>query len=592
VVGGNYAVGLVVFAILVVINFVVVTKGAGRVSEVSARFTLDSMPGKQMAIDADLNAGMLDQDEARKRRDEVTSEADFYGSMDGASKFVRGDAIAGILILFINILGGIAVGVGQHGMDFSAAMQTYALLTIGDGLVAQIPALVLSVATAIIVTRVSTSQDIGNQMTEQLFKDPRALLISGTVVLVMGLIPGMPNFAFLAVAGLCFFSAWQLQKRTVQKEMQADSIAPDNVPESKADRDLCWEDVQEVDIVGLEIGYRLIPLVDSKANGSLMGRIKGVRRKLSSELGFLVPSVHIRDNLDLSQSSYRIKILGVAEGEAEIQVDRELAINPGGANTQLQGIPGRDPAFGMEAVWILPAQREHAQSLGYTVVDPATVVATHLSKILRENAAELLGYEETQQLLDRLAQSAPKLVEELTPKSLSMGIVSKVLKNLLREQVPVRDIRTIVETLAAKAAESQEIDVLTAHVRLSLRKTIIQEVFGYGDELPVLTFDAKLEQLLLQAMGEGKEDSFAMEPGLAERMHGAVVKVVAEQQRKGEPAVLLTAPVLRPSMAKLFGTSIENLHVIGFDEIPENRQVRLIASIGNEQLNDTIAHAA
>ena len=591
VVGGNYAVGLVVFAILVVINFVVVTKGAGRVSEVSARFTLDSMPGKQMAIDADLNAGMLDQDQARERREEVTREADFYGSMDGASKFVRGDAIAGILILFINILGGIAVGVGQHGMDFGAAMQTYALLTIGDGLVAQIPALVLSVATAIIVTRVSASQDIGDQLAEQLFRDPRALLVSGAVVLVMGLIPGMPNFAFLAVAGLCFATAWWLRRRHNQ-EPETPQAQQEPAAQSAADRDLCWEDVHEVDVVGLEIGYRLIPLVDSQSNGALMGRIKGVRRKLSTELGFLVPSVHIRDNLELPQSNYRIKILGVAEGEAEIHADRELAINPGSANPQLQGIPGRDPAFGMEAVWILSAQREHAQSLGYTVVDPATVMATHLSKILRENAAELFGYEETQQLLDRLSQSAPKLVEDLTPKALPMGVVSKVLKNLLREQVPVRDIRTIAETLAAKAAQSQEIDVLTAHVRVALRKTIVQEVFGYGDEIPVLTFDAKLEQLLLQALGEGTEDGFAMEPGLAERMHGAVARLVTEQQRKGEPSALLTAPVLRPWMAKLFGASIEHLQVLGYDEIPENRQVRVVASIGNDQVNGVIANAA
>ena len=591
VVGGNYAVGLVVFAILVVINFIVVTKGAGRVSEVSARFTLDSMPGKQMAIDADLNAGMLTQDEARERREEVTREADFYGSMDGASKFVRGDAIAGILILFINILGGVAVGVGQHGMAFSAAIETYILLTIGDGLVAQIPSLVLSVATAIIVTRVSAAQEIGDQIAEQLFRDPRALVLSGAVVLVMGLIPGMPNFAFLSVSGLCFASAWWLHRPGVE-----DSETPEQqqgpAPESSADRDLSWDDVHEVDVVGLEIGYRLIPLVDSKTNGALMGRIKGVRRKLSSELGFLVPSVHIRDNLELAQSSYRIKILGVAEGEAEIHADRELAINPGSANTQLQGLPGRDPAFGMEAVWILPAQREHAQSLGYTVVDPATVVATHLSKILRENAAELFGYEETQQLLDRLALSAPKLVEDLTPKALSMGVVNKVLKNLLREQIPVRDIRTIAETLAAKASESQEIDVLTAQARIALRKTIVQEAFGYGDEIPVLTFDAKLEQLLLQALGEGNEDGFAMEPGLAERMHGAVAKVVTDQQRKGEPSALLTAPVLRPWMAKLFGASIDHLHVIGYDEIPENRQVRVVASIGNEQVNGVVAHAA
>jgi len=592
VVGGNYAVGLVVFAILVIINFVVVTKGAGRVSEVSARFTLDSMPGKQMAIDADLNAGVITQDEAKLRRQEVVQEADFYGSMDGASKFVRGDAIAGILILFVNILGGLAVGVGQHDLAFGEALRTYALLTVGDGLVAQIPSLVLSVGTAIIVTRVSSSADIGEQLSEQLFGDPRALMVAAGVVAVMGLIPGMPNLAFLTVSGLCVAGAvWSARRRRAE---QLDDDAPDAAAPSRpaGEQELSWDDVRPVDAIGLEIGFRLIPLVDSKKDGALMGRIKGVRRKLSQDLGFLVPSVHIRDNLELPQSGYRILVLGVPEGAAEIHPDRELAINPGAASPELQGVPARDPAFGMEAVWITPGQRDHAQSLGYTVVDPATVIATHLSKILAENASELLGYEEVQKLLDRLARSAPKLVEDLTPKALALGTVCKVMQNLLRERVPVRDVRTIAETLAAKAQQSQEIDMLTAWVRVALRKTIVQEVFGFEQELPVVTLDPKLEQMLLHNLGEGGDDGFSMEPGLAERMHTALVKVVQQQQRSGNVAALLTAPSLRPWLAKLFGASIEQLHVLAYNEIPDNRQVRVVASVGADGGPEAIAHAA
>ncbi len=591
VVGGNYAVGLVVFAILVIINFVVVTKGAGRVSEVSARFTLDSMPGKQMAIDADLNAGMLTQDEAKARRAEVVQEADFYGSMDGASKFVRGDAIAGILILFVNILGGLAVGVGQHGMAFGDALRNYALLTVGDGLVAQIPSLVLSVATAIIVTRVSSSADIGDQLSGQLFGDPRALYVAAAVVAVMGLIPGMPNLAFLAVAGACAGAGWWSAQRATRAdagEVEED-VAPAPVP---GEQDLSWDDVRPVDAIGLEIGYRLIPMVDSKRDGALMGRIKGVRRKLSQDLGFLVPSVHIRDNLELPQAGYRIQVLGVSEGEAEVHPDRELAINPGAASPELQGIPARDPAFGMDAVWITPAQRDHAQSLGYTVVDPATVVATHLSKVLAENAPDLLGYEETQKLLDRLARSAPKLVEDLTPKAMTLGTVCKVLQGLLRERVPVRDIRTIAETLAARSGDSQEIDSLLAHVRVALRKTIVQEVFGFAVELPVITLDPKLEQLLLQSLSDNGDDGFAMEPGLAQRVHASLARMAERQQREAQPAVLLTAPSLRPWLAKLFAASIEQLHVLAYNEIPDNRQVRVVGSVGADSATGAIAHAA
>ncbi|MEW8586200.1 MAG: flagellar biosynthesis protein FlhA, partial [Candidatus Thiodiazotropha sp.] len=461
VIGGNYAVGLVVFLILVIINFVVVTKGAGRVSEVSARFTLDAMPGKQMAIDADLNSGLIDQDEARTRREDIAREADFYGAMDGASKFVRGDAIAGILILFINIIGGLSIGMAQHNLDFSTALQHYVLLTIGDGLVAQIPSLLLSTSAAIIVTRVASSQDVGGQIISQLFTTPKALAVAASVLFLMGIIPGMPNFAFLTLSAAAAAGAWMIWQRQLQPAEEPVVQEPVEQPEQ---RELSWEDVQPVDLIGLEVGYRLIPLVDRNQGGQLMNRIKGVRRKLSQEIGFLIPSVHIRDNLDLNPNSYRISINGVAVAEADIFPDRELAINPGQVFGELQGMATKDPTFGLDAVWIDPDQKDHAQTLGFTVVDASTVVATHLSEILQGHASELLGHEETQQLLDMLGRSAPKLVEDLVPKALSLSVVTKILQNLLTEHVPIRDFRTIAENLAEQSQRTQDPVALTAAV--------------------------------------------------------------------------------------------------------------------------------
>src|SRR5579875_119526 len=484
VIGGNFAVGLVVFSILTIINFVVITKGATRVSEVTARFTLDSMPGKQMAIDADLNAGLLTQEQARERRAEVRAEADFYGSMDGASKFVRGDATAGILILLINIVGGFTVGVLQHGLSVSQAAHTYTLLTIGDGLVAQIPALLLSIATAVIVTRVSGTQDMGKQVLKQVFGQPRALAVTAVVLGVMGVIPGMPNVAFLLLAGLCGGAAWMLDRRRRDAEKAAKESADATAnagPAPASERvELSWDDVTAVDTIGLEVGYRLIPLVDRNQGGELLGRIKSVRRKLSQDLGFLVPPVHIRDNLDLGPGNYRISLLGVPVGEAEIHSERLLAINPGRVHGRLDGIPSRDPAFGLEAVWIEPGLREHAQTLDYTVVDAATVIATHLSHILQLHAHELLGHQEVQQLLDRLSAEAPKLVEDLVPKRLPLGVVVKVLQNLLAERVPIRNVRGIVESLAEHASQSQESGALTAAARVALGRQIVQEISGLG----------------------------------------------------------------------------------------------------------------
>ena len=426
VIGGNYAVGLVVFAILVIINFVVVTKGAGRVSEVSARFTLDAMPGKQMAIDADLNAGLCTQDEARHRRAEISQEADFYGSMDGASKFVRGDAIAGILILFINIIGGLSIGVFQHDLEAGIAVRNYTLLTIGDGLVAQIPSLVLSTATAIIVTRVSNSEAMSSQVFSQMFDNPRALIVAAAIMTILGLIPGMPNAAFLTIAAMAAGLAFVLQRKQQQAELV--EVEPEDVEPRPEQRELSWDDVQTVDIIGLEVGYGLIPLVDARQGGELMTRIKGVRKKLSQELGFLIQPVHIRDNLDLSPNSYRISLLGVPMGEAEVQPGRDMAINPGTVYGELSGTPTQDPAFGLEAYWIERAQRDHAQTLGYTVVDASTVIATHLSQLLQDNAHELIGHEEVQELLEVLKRSSPKLVDGLTPKPLELSVIAPCVK--------------------------------------------------------------------------------------------------------------------------------------------------------------------
>lgn len=429
VIGGNYAVGLVVFLILMIINFMVVTKGAGRISEVSARFTLDALPGKQMAIDADLNAGLIDQEQARVRRFEVTKEADFYGSMDGASKFVKGDAIAGILILFINIIGGLSIGMIQYDLGFKEAIEIYTLLTIGDGLVAQIPSLLLSIGAAIMVTRQNTDEDMGQQVIFQLFDNPKALTITACILFVMGIVPGMPHFAFLFLALLASGAAYWLHRKQKTKAENKNLPAKSDV-ETPTQRELSWDDVQPVDVIGLEVGYRLIPLVDKDQGGELLERVKGVRKKLSQDFGFLIPPVHIRDNLELTPNSYRITLMGVAVGEAEIRPDQELAINPGQVYGMIDGERTRDPAFGLDAVWIREDQREHAQALGYTVVDSSTVLATHLSQLLTNNAAQLIGHEEVQNLLEMLSRSAPKLVENFVPDQLSLGVVVKAFHRI------------------------------------------------------------------------------------------------------------------------------------------------------------------
>ena len=583
VIGGNFAVGLVVFAILVVINFVVITKGAGRVAEVSARFTLDSMPGKQMAIDADLNAGLITQEQAQKRRSEIATEAEFYGSMDGASKFVRGDAIAGLIILFINLIGGFAIGMAQHGLSFGEATEIYTILTLGDGLVAQIPGLLLSTATAIIVTRVTggETKDIGEQMQIQMFSTPKALGMSAGIIGIMGVIPGMPNLAFLSFAAIAGGGAYFIWKKEQTTQITAkEETVNQEFEQSEEPTELGWDDVQSVDPLGLEVGYRLIPMVDRGQNGQLLDRIKGVRRKVSQELGFLVPPVHIRDNLDLSPNKYRVLLMGVVMGEGEVFPDKDLAINPGQVFGEVSGIPTKDPTFGLDAVWINPDIQDQAQALGYTVVDASTVVATHISQLIQDYAYELLGHDETQQILDKLKQVAPKLVSDLVPEKVALATVVKVLQSLLMERVPIKDIRTIAETMSDKAPSAKSAADLTMAVRAALGRSIIQSIAGNEGELKVITLDPSLEQLLLQASQGAPEGQLAIEPSLAERLHNTLREETEKLEMVGAVPILLVAPQVRAQLARLFRFSLPNLAILAYSEVPENRQISVVANVG------------
>ncbi|HAU1067140.1 TPA: flagellar biosynthesis protein FlhA [Legionella pneumophila] len=581
VIGGNYTVGIVVFIILVVINFVVVTKGAGRVSEVSARFTLDALPGKQMAIDADLNAGLINQEQAIKRRTEVAQEADFYGSMDGASKFVRGDAIAGILVLIINIVGGLIIGIFQYSMNFNDAVHNYILLTVGDGLVAQVPSLLLSTAAAIIVTRVSSAQNMGQAVISQVFAKPRSLVIAAAIIGLIGIIPGMPHIAFIllsaGLAGIAYLFINQEKVKRDQQDKEQNEFS--QISDSKLS-ELSWDDVNPVDVIGLEVGYRLIPMVDNAQGGILLSRIKGVRKKISQELGFLIPSVHVRDNLDLKPNHYRLSLAGVIMGESMIHPDKWLAINPGQVFGNLEGIPTRDPAFGMDAVWINENQKEKAHTLGYTVVDASTVVATHLSMILEQNSQKLLGYEETQQLLDKLAISSPKLVKELVPDGLTLGMVSKVLQGLLSEHIPLTDIRTIVETLAEYASKSKDTEYLISQVRIALSRLITQKISGLNEELPIITLKPELEQLLHNTLQNSGHGGVSFEPGMADKIQQALIQFAAQQQAKQESSVLVVQPSIRTVLARFVRTISSDFHVLSYQEIPDNKQIRIIGTVG------------
>ena len=578
VIGGSYAVGIVVFAILTIINFVVVTKGATRISEVSARFILDALPGKQMAIDADLNAGLLTREDAKARRQEVREEADFYGAMDGASKFVRGDAIAGILILAINLVGGIVIGLFSHGLSLSESAQVYTTLAIGDGLVAQLPSLLISVATAMLVTRSTGEHEMGESVQKQVFGQQRALTVAASLMALVGIVPGMPNLPFLALAALLGWAAWRMRARAQAPDEAPDAAAPGGSPAgSTAVAELSWDEVRPLEPLAMEVGYRLIPLVDQAQGGQLLARLKGVRRKLTQDLGFLIPAVHVRDNLELAPGQYRLLVHGVPVASGELVPDRELALDPGRVFGPLDGIPGKDPAFGLDAVWITPAQRAHAESLGYTVVDASTVAATHLSHIVREHASELLGHDEVQNLLATLGRSVPKLVEDLVPKLLPLSVVVKVLQSLLADRVPVRQMRQIVEALLEHGAHTQDPAALTAAVRVALGRFIVQEINGMAPELPVYTLAPQLEQVLQDSVsGQGA----ALEPGLAERLHQNLGECVRRQESRGEPAVLLVPGGVRAAVARLVRHSVPSLAVLAYAEVPEDKRLRLVGSVG------------
>ena len=575
-VGGNYAVGIVVFAILVIINFVVITKGAGRVAEVAARFTLDAMPGKQMAIDADLNAGLIGEDDARKRRATIADEANFFGSMDGASKFVRGDAVAGILIMFINVIGGLFVGVLQHNLDLGAAAKTYTLLAIGDGLVAQIPALIISIAAGMVVTRVGDTQDISQQFLTQLFNNPRVVGLAAAIIGLLGLIPGMPNFVFLLLASALGTLAWDMDRRARTAKPVPVAAAPVVATEAQ---EASWADVAPLDVLGLEVGYRLIPLVDKAQDGELLRRIRGIRKKFAQEVGFLVSPVHIRDNLELKPNAYRILLKGVEIGQGEAFPGNLLAINPGRVAGQLPGTVTKDPAFGLPAVWIDNALRDQAQAYGYTVVDASTVTATHLNHLILSNAAELLGRQETQALLDHLAKEIPKLVEDLVPKVLPLGVLQRVLQNLLAEDVHIRDMRTIIETLAESAVRTQDAEALTTLVRVALGRSIIQQLYPSGAEMQVMSLDPQLERVLLQAIA-GAGEHASIEPGLAETLIRETSAAAQRQEELGLPSVLLVPGNLRLLLSRFLRRGIPQLKVLAHGEVPETKIIKVTSIIG------------
>ncbi|MBT4963628.1 MAG: flagellar biosynthesis protein FlhA [Francisellaceae bacterium] len=604
VIGGNYAVGLVVFTILVIINFVVITKGAGRVSEVSARFTLDAMPGKQMSIDADLNAGVLTQEEAKKARKEVSLEADFYGSMDGASKFVRGDAIAGILVLIINLIGGIAIGMLQHDLGFEIAARNYALLTIGDGLVAQIPSLLISTAAAIMVTRVASDEDIGSEIIDQLSFNSKPFYISALVLGLFGIVPGMPHIAFISLAVVLFLVARGIDGDNVLDKIFDNSKTPSsdkiNSPGDKVstgndsnaddepvngqikDKELTWDDVQEIDDIKLEIGYKLISLVDESTSGELMKRIKGVRRKISQELGFLIPTIHICDDINLPPNNYRISISGVTSAEDKVFPDKEMAIDPGGVLDELSNsTKAKDPSFGLDAYWIDKSDKQNAQTLGYTVVDPSTVLATHLSQVINKNAYKLLRHEQTNKMLDKLKENSSVLVEELTPKTLAPVVIVKVLQNLLREQVPIKDFKTIVEILADFGQKTQDPLLLTEAVRSGLGPMIIQQINGFSQELSVITFEPGLEQILQKSLEAGSQGDIVIEPSLAEKLQQSIAQCAEKQEIDGNPMVLLVSSQIRAFVSKFARSIVSDLSVLSYQEVPDDKQIRVVGTIGS-----------
>ncbi|MGZ8357995.1 MAG: flagellar biosynthesis protein FlhA, partial [Telluria sp.] len=579
VIGGSRVIGLTVFAILVIIQLTVVTNGAARVAEVGARFTLDAMPGKQMAIDADLNAGMIAEDEARRRRSEVAQEAEFYGAMDGASKYVRGDAVAGIMITLINVIGGLLVGLLQHDMSFGDAAKTYTLLAIGDGLVAQIPSLIISTAAGMVVSRVASDQDVGTQLVRQLFAKPEVLYITGAIVGGMGLIPGMPNLVFLLLASVLIGSGYLVARKAKAPKAEDPTAVPAAAVAAPENEEATWQDIMPVDTLGLEVGYRLIPLVDKSQNGELLKRIKGIRKKFAQEVGFLAPPVHIRDNLELKPSAYRITLKGVEVGSGEALNGQYLAINPGMATGNLPGLVTTDPAFGLPATWIDAGLRDEATSMGYTVVDAGTVVATHMNHLITTHASELLGRTEVQALLDHLVKETPKLVEDLVPKLIPLSTLQKVLQNLLIEGVHIRDMRSIIETLAEYAVQTQDPNELTALVRVALGRAIVQQLFPGTNELSVMTLDNRLERLLMQAMGAGGDGS-GIEPGLADTIAQQAGAAAQQQEALGLTPVLLVPGPLRPLLSRFLRRALPQLKVLSHNEVPETKTIKVTSLVG------------
>ncbi|MDQ2822346.1 MAG: flagellar biosynthesis protein FlhA [Pseudomonadota bacterium] len=585
-IGGNFTVGIVVFIILTIINFTVVTKGAGRIAEVGARFALDAMPGKQMAIDADLNAGLIGEAEAKKRRSETAQEAEFYGAMDGASKYVRGDAVAGIMVTVINIVGGLIVGVVQHDMAIGDALKNYTLLAIGDGLVAQIPSLIISTAAGMVVSRVASDQDIGAQLVGQLFAKPEVLYITAAIIGGMGLIPGMPNMVFILLSSSLAGAAYLIKKRAriaADTAALGGSAAPGAVDPASTtapeQEEASWADIMPVDTLGLEVGYRLIPLVDKGQGGELLKRIKGIRKKFAQEVGFLAPPVHIRDNLELKPSAYRITLKGVEVGAGEAMSGQFLAINPGMAIGTLPGLVTTDPAFGLPATWIDASLRDQAQSMGFTVVDAGTVVATHLNHLITSHASELLGRLEVQALLDHLAKETPKLVEDLVPKVVTLSTLQKVLQNLLVEGVHIRDMRTIIESLSEHAVQNADPADLTAVVRVALGRAIVQQLFPGTNELSVMTLDNRLERLLLQALGNGG-DGAGIEPGLADTIAQSASNAAQQQEALGLTPVLLVPAQLRTLLSRFLRRALPQLKVLSHAEIPESKTIRVTSLVG------------
>lgn len=583
VIGGNYVVGAVVFLILMIINFVVITKGGERISEVSARFTLDALPGKQMAIDADLNAGLLTQDQARERRKEVAAEADFYGSMDGASKFVRGDAIAGLLILAINIIGGICIGIFMHDLSGTEAFKTYALLTIGDGLVAQIPSLLLATAAAIVVTRVSDAEEMPAQFNEQLLANPKTLATAALVMLIMGLVPGMPTWVFLSAALLLGFVAYKQYrtKPTIMPPPQAKQ-AGEALSEPQAPS---WDSLPYVDAIEVKLGYRLVSLVEKERGAELMKRLTGIRRTLSEQAGYLLPEVRVRDNLALSPTHYQISIMGTLVATAELDPERLLAIRSSNVFGELDGIITRDPAYNMEAVWIEQEKKANALNLGYSVVDNATVIATHVAKLLRERMAELLQHDDVISLNERLARQAPKLAESLS-QALSPIQQLKVYRLLLREQVSLRDVLTIGTTLLDCSENSKDPVLLAADVRCALRQAIVQAICGDVPQLKVMTLTPELERQLMSALSTAQQqgsvslDGFPVDPQLLAQLQQKMPQLLAEAKAAGHHPILLVPPQLRPLLGRYALAFSRGLNVLSYNEISENKDIMVAGQLG------------